>query len=45
MKLAMAGRIDDEFLAFARQLGATDVICGGRANLPSDRGFYEFQEL
>ena len=45
MKLAMTGRIDDEFLSLARQLGATDIICAGSTNLPSERGYYEFQEL
>ena len=44
MKLAMKGRIDDEFLALTRQLGATDVITGN-TNVPTGDGFFEFQDL
>ena len=41
----MAGKIDDEFLAFARQLGATDIACVGNADLPTDKGYYESRDL
>ena len=43
MRLAMIGRTDDEFLAFARQLGATDFISVD--DLPTDKGHYTFQDL
>ena len=45
MRPAMAGRIDDGFLAFARQLGATDIVCVGNADLPTDKGYYESRDL
>ncbi len=44
MRLAVSGKIDDEFLAYARQVGATDYIGGGN-DLPTDKGYFGFQEL
>lgn len=44
MRLAVSGGIDDEYLAFARQLGATDVV-GGAGALPKDKGYYDFNDL
>ncbi|MAG35178.1 MAG: mannonate dehydratase, partial [Dehalococcoidia bacterium] len=43
MRLAMTGQTDDEFLAFARQLGATDIL--SVRELPTDKGYYGFQDL
>ena len=45
MRLAAAGVIDDEFLAFARQLGATDVVGVGSPKLSTEKGYYELQDL
>ena len=44
MKLAISGRMDDETLAFGKQLGATDVV-GGSSELPKDRGYFHFNDL
>ena len=44
MRLAVTGKVEEEFLAFARQIGATDYI-GGVNNLPQDKGYFGFQEL
>ena len=46
MRLGMdlRGPVDDDMLAFAAQLGATDAVCG-RDSLPSDRGYYEYGDL
>ena len=44
MKLAITGHIDDEFLAYGRQIGATHYV-GGTTNLPQDKGFFGFQDL
>ena len=45
MRLAMAGKIDDDFLAFARQIAATDIIVVGSTSLPADIGHYRFRDL
>jgi mannonate dehydratase len=44
MRLAVSGNADEEFLAYARQVGATDYIGGGQ-DLSTDKGYYGFQEL
>ena len=44
MRLAVSGPIDDEFLAYARQVGATDYIGGGH-DMPTDHGYYRFQDM
>ena len=45
MRLAMGGKIDDDFLAFARQIGTTDIIVVGSTSLPADTGHYGSQDL
>ena len=45
MRLTYAGRIDDEFLAFASQIGATDVAGVSSSKLSTDKGYYELQDL
>ena len=44
MRLAVSGRVDDEFLTYAKQVGATDYIGGGH-DMPTDHGHYRFQDL
>ncbi len=39
------GTVDDDFLALARQLGATDVMGGRGLGLSTDKGYYELKEL
>ena len=45
MRLAMMGTVDDEFLALAGQLGATDVMGGAGLGLPTDKGYFELEDL
>lgn len=44
MKLAVNGRMDAEHLAFARQLGVTDVV-NGVPDCDLSRGYYDFHDL
>ena len=44
MRLAVSGKIGDQFLAYAKQVGATDFI-GGGSEMPTDYGYYRFQDL
>ena len=44
MKLAVNGRMDAEHLAFARQLGVTDVV-NGVPDCDLSKGYYDFHDL
>ena len=47
MRLAIDARgdIDDEMLAFGKQLGATDAIGGYGNALPTDKGYFDYPDL
>jgi len=45
MRLAYCAKIDDEFLAFARQIGTDDVVVVGGRSLPISEGHYRFLDL
>ena len=47
MRLALGSVhiVDDQILAFARQLGATDIIVNTPEQLDTGKGYYDFMEL
>ena len=47
MRLAIDARgdVNEELLAFGKQLGATDAIGGYGIALPTDKGYYDYPDL